>query len=100
MYVCLNISLVNTLTCWSQKVGIVRLFNTTPVLLARKEKKVRTPTKKQLAAKARRKALKARKNIYDSEKMPLLDAIAVLRVRRFCCLKHVKDSLIKVSDRQ
>ncbi|KAF9654156.1 ribosomal protein L1 [Thelephora ganbajun] len=58
---------------------LARQFNTTSVLFARREKTIPTPTKKQLAAKARRKALKVRKHIYDSEKIPLHDAIAVLR---------------------
>ncbi|KAF9786756.1 ribosomal protein L1 [Thelephora terrestris] len=58
---------------------LLRQFNTTSVLFARREKKIPTPTKKQLAAKARKKALKVRKHIYDAEKMPLQDAIAVLR---------------------
>lgn len=39
-------------------------------------------SKKQLAAKAKKKAAKAKKSIYDSEKMTLLNAINVLRVRR------------------
>jgi len=62
---------------------LARQFNTTSVLFARKERKIPIPTKKQLAAKARKKALKVKKHIYDSEKMPLQDAIAVLRVRRY-----------------
>jgi len=37
------------------------------------------PTKAKLAAKERRKALKARKNIYESEKMSLAEAIKILR---------------------
>ena len=36
-----------------------------------------------MAAKIKRRALKARKDIYEKEKMTLLDAIAVLRVRPF-----------------
>lgn len=40
------------------------------------------PTKAQLAAKARKKALKAKKNTYSGERMTLDDAINVLRVRR------------------
>jgi len=59
---------------------LARQFNTTSALFARKERKIPVPTKKQLAAKARKKALKVRKHIYDSEKIPLQDAIAVLRV--------------------
>jgi len=60
---------------------LARQFNTTSVLFARKEKKIPIPTKKQLAAKARKKALKVRKHVYDPEKMLLQDAVAVLRVR-------------------
>ncbi len=45
-----------------------------------KKQRVFAPTKKQLAAKARKKASKARKSIYDSEKMTLDNAISVLRV--------------------
>lgn len=60
---------------------LARQFNTTSVLFARGERKIPTPTKKQLAAKARKKALKVRKHIYDSEKMPFQDAVAVLKVR-------------------
>jgi len=56
-----------------------RQFSIGQVLFARQVKKAPTPTKKALAAKARKKALKARKNIYDSEKMTLTDAIHVLR---------------------
>ena len=59
---------------------LTRQFNTTSVLLAREEKKIPIPTKKQMAAKERRKALK-RRQMYDSEKMPLQEAVAVLRVR-------------------
>lgn len=51
------------------------------MLFARKEKKIPIPTKKQLAAKARKKASKVRKHIYDSEKIQLQDAVAILRVR-------------------
>ncbi|KAJ8509164.1 hypothetical protein ONZ45_g8635 [Pleurotus djamor] len=57
-----------------------RAFSTTSNVLARhRQPKIRVPSKKTLAAKARKRAAKARKNIYDSEKMNLLDAIAVLR---------------------
>ena len=60
-----------------------RQFHYTPAVLARKEKKVPTPTKKQLAVKERKRAKKAKKSIYDNEKMTLADAINVLRV---CCI--------------
>lgn len=60
-----------------------RQFHGSQVVLARKkEQKVVPPTKAQLAAKARKKALKAKKNVYAGEKMTLEDAINVLRVRR------------------
>ena len=57
-----------------------REFHSAPVLFARVASKKIVLTKAQLAAKARKKAAKAPKNIYDAEKMPLSDAIAVLRV--------------------
>ncbi|KAI0931450.1 hypothetical protein AcW1_001151 [Taiwanofungus camphoratus] len=56
-----------------------RQFHCSQIVFARREKKVAAPSKKQLAAKARKKGLKARKSIYDSEKMTLEDAVAVLR---------------------
>ncbi|KAI0783357.1 ribosomal protein L1-like protein [Abortiporus biennis] len=56
-----------------------RQFHSGPILLARQTKKITTPTKKQLAEKAKRRAAKAQKSIYESEKMKLDDAIAVLR---------------------
>jgi large subunit ribosomal protein L1 len=60
-------------------------------VLARK--KVKTPpvlSKKQLAAKAKKRALKALgKSIYEKEKMTLAQALNVLRVHfllhLFCC---------------
>ena len=58
-----------------------RQFHYTPAAHARKEKKLPVLSKKQLAAKERKRAKKAPKNIYDSEKMSLGDAIDVLRVR-------------------
>lgn len=57
-----------------------RNFHAGTVLMARQVKRP-VPTKAQLAAKARKKAAKAKKNIYDAEKMSLTDAISVLRVR-------------------
>jgi len=57
-----------------------RQFHGSQVVLARRDKKkVVAPTKAQLAAKARKKALKAKKSIYASEKMTLEDAVNVLR---------------------
>jgi large subunit ribosomal protein L1 len=59
-----------------------RQFSMTATALARKDPKVRPPlSKKALAAKARKRAAKARKNAYENEKMPLIDAVNVLRVR-------------------
>ncbi|THH19691.1 hypothetical protein EW146_g1525 [Bondarzewia mesenterica] len=58
---------------------VFRQFSTGQILLARRAKKAPTITKAGLAARARKRALKARKNIYESEKMTLLDAINVLR---------------------
>jgi len=56
-----------------------RQFHGSQIVLARKERKIAAPTKKQLAAKARKKALKVRKSVYDREKMTLENAINVLR---------------------
>ncbi|OSD06140.1 ribosomal protein L1 [Trametes coccinea BRFM310] len=56
-----------------------RQLHYTPAVLARKEKKPPVPTKKQLALKERKRAKKAKKSIYDNEKMTLSDAINVLR---------------------
>ena len=58
-----------------------RQFHYSPAVLARREKKLPTLSKKQLAAKERKRAKKAPKSIYDSEKMTLSDAVEVLRVR-------------------
>ncbi|EJF67106.1 ribosomal protein L1 [Dichomitus squalens] len=67
--------------------GTMRLLRQTPqrpfhhsaAVLARREKKPPALSKKQLAAKERKRAKKAPKNIYDSEKMTLTDAVEVLR---------------------
>ncbi|KAH9858263.1 ribosomal protein L1 [Lenzites betulinus] len=56
-----------------------RQFHYTPAVLARKERKVPAPTKKQLAIKERKRAKKSKKNLYEKEKMTLADAIDVLR---------------------
>jgi hypothetical protein len=58
-----------------------RQFTTTAAVLAPKIVKRKKLTKKVAAAKAKRKALKARKSVYAHEQMTLADAIAVLRVR-------------------
>ncbi|GJE86250.1 50S ribosomal protein L1 [Phanerochaete sordida] len=67
---------------WTGAVGLMngrREFHAAAVLMARKQKERAPLTKAQLAAKARKRALKAKKNVYDVEKMPLNDAISVLR---------------------
>ena len=58
-----------------------RPFSASSALLIRKVKPRPAPTKAKLAAKERKKALKARKNFYENEKMTLASAINVLRVR-------------------
>lgn len=60
-----------------------RQFSSTSPTYARKLKERPPPSKAKIAAKERRKALKARKNFYESEKMPLVEAVKVLRVS--CC---------------
>ena len=61
-----------------------RQFSTSPVMLARQHKsKINVPSKKVLAAKAKRRAAKVPKHIYHKEQMPLTDAVAVLRVGAF-----------------
>jgi large subunit ribosomal protein L1 len=68
-----------------------RAFSTTPVAQLRKEPKPRAPlSKKAQAAKARKRASKARKNIYENEKMPLADAISILRVRCLRSPRHTE----------
>ncbi|CAL1694262.1 unnamed protein product [Somion occarium] len=67
-------SLLNVALRCGQCRGPLGIF----ILLARQTKKVATPSKKMLAAKARRKS-KTKKSIYDSEKMTLADAVSVLR---------------------
>lgn len=56
---------------------------------ANKNKAIKIPSKKAMAAKLRRKAMKAPKHIYDKEKMPLTDAVAVLRVSLFLHVSSV-----------
>lgn len=84
----------DTMRAFQGRYALPRQFHSAQVLLARQVKKLATPTKKQLAAKARKKALKARKNIYDSEKMTLADAIAVLRVCPLVCFLRYASSLV------
>jgi large subunit ribosomal protein L1 len=64
------------------RLALNRQFSTTPAVLARKgqTQKVKTPSKKAMAAKARRRAIKEAKSIDHSDDMPLEEAIAVLRV--------------------
>ncbi|KAI5124138.1 hypothetical protein M0805_000949 [Coniferiporia weirii] len=56
-----------------------RYFSSSSPVYIRKVKPRPAPTKAKLAARERKKALKARKNIYESEKMPLVSAINILR---------------------
>jgi hypothetical protein len=55
-------------------------------------KKIPVLSKKALAAKARKRAAKARKHIYENEKMTLESAIDVIRV---CPLGLTYNSLTK-----
>jgi hypothetical protein len=60
-------------------------------VLARQHKsKINIPSKKALAAKARRKAANAPKHIYHKEQMPLMDALAVLRVGPFIVVRNTR----------
>lgn len=70
---------LNTTQCAASQ---ARLFSTTSALaISRKpESKIRIPSKKALAAKTRRKAAMAAKEEARFLKLPLNDAIAVLRV--------------------
>ncbi|KAH6916650.1 50S ribosomal protein L1 [Coprinopsis sp. MPI-PUGE-AT-0042] len=58
-----------------------RQFSTTPAVLLRRDPKsqIRVPSKKALAAKQKRKAAISQKEDDKAEKLPLLDAIQVLR---------------------
>jgi hypothetical protein len=61
-----------------------RQFSSSSAALAKKKEtlsKIRVPSKKMMAIKAQRRALKAQKKKFNDEKMPLEDAIAILRVR-------------------
>lgn len=60
---------------------LARQFSNSHVLQARHFVKKKPLSKGQLAAIARRKAIKKGKSIFDAEKMTLADAIHVLRVR-------------------
>lgn len=75
----------NLLWCTVPKGGLQhgRSFTTTSFLsISRKpESKIRTPSKKAAAAKARRKASLVSKEEARLLKLPLRDAISVLRVR-------------------
>jgi hypothetical protein len=72
----------------SQEFLAWRQFSTTPAVQLRRDPKsqIRVPSKKALAAKQKRKAAIAQKEDDKAEKLPLLDAIQVLRVR---CLAYV-----------
>jgi hypothetical protein len=65
-----------------QNLATSRQFSTSHIALARQRRnKINIPSKKALAAKAKRKAGKAPKHIYHKEQMPLTDAVTILRVR-------------------
>ncbi|KZT72932.1 ribosomal protein L1 [Daedalea quercina L-15889] len=73
-----------------------RQFHGSQVVLARRDKqKVVALTKSQLAAKARKKALKSRKNFYAGEKMTLEDAINVLRAVEVAAPNSTYELVIK-----
>ncbi|TDL28181.1 ribosomal protein L1 [Rickenella mellea] len=59
--------------------GIIRQFSSTPALAVRKPHVRPQISKASLAAKEKRRALKARKSLYENEKMPLLEAVRVLQ---------------------
>ncbi|KAG1771309.1 ribosomal protein L1 [Suillus occidentalis] len=63
----------------SPRPALVREFSSTPILALRRTKKIPVLSKKALAAKARKRAAKARKHIYENEKMTLESAIDVIR---------------------
>lgn len=73
-----------------------RCFSTTSPVCARKVKARPAPTKAKLAAKERKRALKAKKSIYEQEKMPLADAINVLRVRLCLPFLIITDNFVGV----
>jgi hypothetical protein len=57
------------------------------------ESKIRVKSKKALAARAKRKEIEAAKEFALAEKLPLLEAIAVLRVRMpICIIKYCLSS--------
>lgn len=65
-----------------QTLNVSRQFMTTSRALAARHKqpKIRIPSKKALAAKARRRAAAASKFDEQAEKLSLMEAISVLRV--------------------
>lgn len=81
-----------------------RCFSTTRPVCIRKVKARPAPSKAKLAAKERKRALKAKKSVYEQEKMPLADAINVLRVRLWLLILVTTDNfiglrLLKLPDR-
>ena len=68
-----------------------RSFSSSSPVAIRKVKARPVLTKAQQAAKERKKAQKARKNIYENEKMTLEDAIKVLRVSYPFTFCHAQD---------
>jgi HD superfamily phosphodiesterase len=70
---------------------LIRQFKTSsPLQLARKNKKstIRIPSKKAIAAKARRKTAVLAKEEQALLKLPLVDAIAVLRVSMYSFIAY------------
>ncbi|KAG6883794.1 hypothetical protein C0993_003697 [Termitomyces sp. T159_Od127] len=74
-----------------------RQFTTTQILLAKRQKqpKIRVPSKKAAAAKARRKAVLAAKKIDRSEFLSFADAIAVLRAVEVASPNSTLDLYVK-----
>ncbi|KZT27578.1 ribosomal protein L1 [Neolentinus lepideus HHB14362 ss-1] len=80
---------------------LTRQLSTTPVLQLRQvKKKVPTISKKAAAAKARRKAMKKRRNIYEYEKMPLAEAINVLRAVEVARSNATYELIVKTEMKQ
>lgn len=75
----------------------LRLFTTSQILLARRHQqpKIRVPSKKALAAKARRRAGIAAKADDRTQKLTLLEAIAVLRAVEVASPNSIYELLVK-----
>ncbi|KAG6874416.1 hypothetical protein C0995_015152 [Termitomyces sp. Mi166 len=88
--------------CWRPTLGrsnplFQRQFTTTQILLAKRQKqpKIRIPSKKAAAAKARRKAALAAKKIDRSEFLSFADAISVLRAVEVASPNSTLDLYVK-----